>query len=368
MACIDILVNWAGGVLTNMVPVVVKVVVKEASYCWKFETLVQDLGVEQKLLESVRKSKEVQVKKARANTGVPSEEIAQKLKEAADLLKKAKEQLEKAEVSPSCCNGAVPNCISRYIVSRKTEKMTSKIKQLKDDLKQKQVSEHRSRLRVTFVPEDFILFETTKKVHDEIITALKENTKKKIGLYGMGGCGKSSMLKLVHKEAQDMEHFDKIAFVEVSDPPNIPEIQQAIANWFDLDFVTETDKHVRATRLSMAFEEGTSYLIILDNVWKMLKFDDIGIPFNKNCKVLLSTRQLEKCNLMSCQQVIHLPLLTKDHAWELFQRHAGAIEEIKREAEEVVRDHCQELPVAITAVCHARKGTEDDSRAQTLYI
>ncbi|KAK4275898.1 hypothetical protein QN277_018908 [Acacia crassicarpa] len=361
---IDILINWAGGVLAN----VVTVVVKEASYYWKFKTLVEDLGDEQEVLESVRKSMEVQVKKARANACVPSGDTEQQLKKAAALLEKAKKQLVKAKASSSCCNGVVPNCICRYIVGRKMEMMTRKIKQLKDGLQQKLDFAHRSSLRATSVPEDFIMFETTKKARDEIITALKDNTKKKIGLYGMGGSGKSSMLKLVHKEAQDRKLFDKIAFVEVSDPPNIPDIQQVIAEWFDLKFETEAHQHTRAARLYMTLEEGTSYLIILDNVWKMLNFGDIGIPSHKNCRVLLSTRQREKCNLMGCQQVIYLPLLTKDEAWKLFQLHAGAtaIEEIKTEAEEIITNSCQGLPVAIRALAGTLKGKHVNAMKEAL--
>ncbi|KAI9072224.1 hypothetical protein K1719_045814 [Acacia pycnantha] len=352
----DILVNCVGGVGAN----VVTVVVKQARYCWDFNDLVKDLGEKQELLRSTRKSMEVQVRKARANSRVPSEEIEQQMENAATLLGKAKKQQVKAKASSSCCNGVFPNLICRYIVGRQTEKMTNKIEELKVDLLHWLDFAHRSSLKAMSIPEDFILFETTKKARDEIITALQDNMKKKIGLYGMGGCGKSSMLKLVHKEAQDKKLFDKIAFVEVSDPPNISDIQQAIANWFDLDFETETPEHVRATRLSMVFEEGTSYLIILDNVWKMLKFDDIGIPFNINCKVLLSTRQQDKCKLMGCQEVIHLPLLNEEEAWTLFQKHAGAIKDrFKRDAEKISTNKCQRLPVAIKAVARRLKDQDE---------
>ncbi|XP_028803908.1 disease resistance protein At4g27190-like [Neltuma alba] len=361
---IDILVNCAGGVGATAF---IEAVKKATRYWWEFTELVENLGGEIELLESVCGSMEVQVINAGANSRVPGEDIVLQLKNAATLLKKAKDQEMKAKASSDCCNGAFPNLICRCIVGRKTEKMTNKMKELKDYLQQKLDFAHRSSLRAMSLPQDFIFFDSIEKARDEIITALKDDTKLKIGLFGMGGCGKSSMLKIVHKEAQDRELFEKIAFVEVSDPPNILDIQQAIASWIDLNFETEMDKHARAARLSMTLEKDKSYLIILDNVWRMLKFDEIGIPSRKNCKVLLSTRHKDKCTLMDCQKVIPVPHLTKDEAWELFQQRAGAItEEVKNQAEEVIVDYCRGLPVAIRAVASTLKGKRDYAMMEAL--
>ncbi|XP_054817637.1 probable disease resistance protein At1g61310 [Prosopis cineraria] len=282
MACQDFGVNLGAGVVANLVTTVAR----EARHCYKFNKIVKDLEVEQNNLRSTRESMQVQVRKAKANTYEPTEVTREKLKKVEDLLEEAKKLKGKAEASKSCCNAVLPNWICRYIVGKKVAGVTEEMKQLNENWGQNLLFAHRQSLQPMRMSEDFIFFESREKGLERLLMALKDDENTRIGLHGMGGCGKTSLLRAVQESVRDLKLFDKIAFVTVSKRQKTT-IQQDIASWLELDFGTEIGgEDTRATRLSMGFAGDKKYLIILDDVWEVLQFDKIGIPLGKNCKVL----------------------------------------------------------------------------------
>ncbi|XP_054818946.1 probable disease resistance protein At4g27220 [Prosopis cineraria] len=347
MACQDFGVNLGAGVVANLATTVVR----QARYCYKFNKIVEDLEGEQNNLRSTKESMQVQVRKARANTHEPTEVTQEKLKKVEDLLEEAKKLKGKAEASKSCCNAVLPNWICRYIVGKKVAGVAEEMKQLNENLGQMLLPVHRESLRPMRASEELI-FVSREEVLQKLLMALKDDEKTKIGLYGMGGCGKTFLLNEVQKSVKDLELFDKIVFVRVSKRQKTA-IQQDIASWLGLIFETEIGEDTRANRLSMGFTEDNKYLIILDDVWEVLQCDKIGIPLGENCKVLLSTRGQNLCTMMNCQEAIHLSLLTKEEAWDLFQRHAGEIAD--SDVAQEIADMCHRLPIAIKVVASILK-------------
>ncbi|KAI9071653.1 hypothetical protein K1719_046390 [Acacia pycnantha] len=231
------------------------------------------------------------------------------------------------------------------------------MKKINEKLRQELLSVHRQSLRNMLSSDVFILFKCIEEARNKILTALKDDEYSKIGLCGMGGCGKTSLLREVHKELQDSKLY-KTAFANVSKPPNYQAIQDTIANRMSLVFETQKNVHDRAARLSMSFEEDKKYVIFLDDVWEVLDFKAIRIPVGENCKVLLSTRQQHLLDLMKFDAVIYMSLLTKEEAWELFQKHAGEIKEPFQQVAREITDECHRLPIAIKAVASTLRGKE----------
>ncbi|KAF7815552.1 Disease resistance protein [Senna tora] len=355
MAGVEFGTNLAAGIAKECVCGVVR----QACYCYQFNTHVRDLGVEKERLRATNQSMLVQVRKAKANSEEPSEYIQQQLEEAKDLIGKVEKLEGKAKARKSCCRGLCPNWICRYYVGKQAVRMTEAMKKLNERLASQLIFAHRLSLQPMAMDNtsiNFIFFECTRKAHDELFMALKNDEITRIGLYGMGGCGKTSLVKQVIKEVEDLEHFKKVIYVVVSKDANIQTIQGSIASWLGLTFETEENEHARAARLSMGLNNGEKFLIILDDVWEVLKFDDIGIPFGANCKVLISTRQQHLCILMDCQVAIHLSLLTKGEGWILFQNYASMIEDAFKDLAQKITDECERLPVAIKAVASTLKG------------
>ncbi|KAI9086834.1 hypothetical protein K1719_031157 [Acacia pycnantha] len=320
MAGTDFGVNFGAGLAVN----IVTAVGRQARYCYQFNDLVTDLGEEQENLISTRDGMQRQLNKDKANSKEPSGDLKLQLKAANYLIDKVDKLKGKAEAKQSCCFGVCPNWICRYIVGKEAGEKTEAMKKLNEKLRQKLLSAHRLSLRYMLPSEDFILFKCTEEARKQILMALRDDEKIRIGLCGMGGCGKTSF----------------------------------IANWIGLEFEREKNVPDRAARLSMAFEEDKKYLIFLDDVWEVLDFKTIGISIGENCKVLLSTRQQHIFDLMKFDAMIYMSLLTKEEAWELFQKHAGEIKEPFQQVAREITDECHRLPVAIKAVASTLRGKE----------
>ncbi|KAI4347813.1 hypothetical protein L6164_008594 [Bauhinia variegata] len=206
--------------------------------------------------------------------------------------------------------------------------------------------------------------------HDELLEALQDDEVFMVGSYEMGGCGKTTLAKHVGNEAENI--FDKVAFAVVSNNVDVHKIQGEIASYLDLLLKEKESTLERARRLWARLASGQKILIILDDMWGKLDFEVIGIPFGENCtgcKVLLTTRRLQVCNVISCQRTISLSLLNAEEAWTLFQKHSGIVDEtsdsLKDLAKEIVKD-CTGLPIAIEAVASTLKGKSESGWEESL--
>jgi hypothetical protein len=119
----------------------------------------------------------------------------------------------------------------------------------------------------------------------------------------------------------------------------------------------EKSKKGRADRLWQRLQ-GKKMLIILDDVWKVINMEEIGIPFgdaHKGCKILLTTRLKDICSYMECQPIVLLSLLSENEAWALFKINAGLHDEdstLNTVAKKVARE-CKGLPIALVTVGRA---------------
>ncbi|XP_010246055.1 PREDICTED: probable disease resistance protein At4g27220 [Nelumbo nucifera] len=213
---------------------------------------------------------------------------------------------------------------------------------------------------------DFNVFESTKLTMDKVMEALKDENIHVIGVYGMGGLGKTSLVTEVGKQVEKEKLFDKVVMAVVSQEPNLKEMQGQIADMLGLKFEEESVKG-RALRLSKRLEKVGSILVSLDDFWKKLDLGELGIPFDGNkhrmgCKILLTTRRQDVCHAMKTQEDIPLSILSEDDAWDLFRRNAGDVVEndalIKDVAKDVAKE-CGGLPIAIVTVAGALRDKRD---------
>ncbi|XP_028766079.1 disease resistance protein At4g27190-like [Neltuma alba] len=210
----------------------------------------------------------------------------------------------------------------------------------------------------------FMFFESTKKAHDELWAALQDDDSSMIGLWGMGGSGKTTLVKEIGKKAKESKLCDEVIIATVTQTPNIRKIQGQIADLLGLELKQETEEG-RARRIALKLQSSNKQiLIILDDVWDTLNLEDIGNPYRdegpRNCKILLTTRRQEVCTMMDCQKTISLGLLTEGEAWDLFQTHGRVDDGVRKVAQEVVAE-CKGLPIAIVAMgkCLRRKGLDE---------
>ena len=90
--------------------------------------------------------------------------------------------------------------------------------------------------------KNFVLFKSIESTYNKLLEALKDKSVCMIGLCGIGGSGKTTLTKEVGKKAEDLQLFEKVVMVTVSQTPNIRSIQEQIAD--QLDFKLREDSNI----------------------------------------------------------------------------------------------------------------------------
>ncbi|RHN44857.1 putative P-loop containing nucleoside triphosphate hydrolase, leucine-rich repeat domain, L [Medicago truncatula] len=179
----------------------------------------------------------------------------------------------------------------------------------------------------------------------------------------MGGTGKTTLAKEVGKELKQSKQFTQIIDTTVSFSPDIKKIQDDIAGSLRLKFDDCNDSD-RPKKLWSRLTNGEKILLILDDVWGDIDFNEIGIPYgdnHKGCRILVTTRNLLVCNRLGCRKTIQLDLLSEEDAWIMFKRHAGLHEISTKnllDKGRKIANECKRLPIAITAIASSLKGIE----------
>ena len=212
-------------------------------------------------------------------------------------------------------------------------------------------------------------FESRASTFNKIMDALRDDEMNLFGVVGMGGVGKTTLVKQVAQQAKQQHLFTAQLYIDVSwtrgsctlQQEVISYIQQNIAEKLDWEF-KGLDESTRAVELKQRLKK-EKILIILDDIWKEIDLEKVGIPCKddeKECKIVLASRDGDiLCKDMGAQICFpvleHLPL---EEAWSIFKKTTGdSVEEnlqLRPIAIEVVEE-CKGLRIAIVTIAKALK-------------
>jgi len=335
-----------------------------------FNNFVKKLEQEEGNLIVTRDSVQKFVAHATRQTRKTSEVVDKWLQDAISDVDNVNELLKEARTKKICCFGHCPNWIWRYRVGKKLANKTVNLEKFIEEGKKYAPLERIATLpsgTLHILSEKCMNFESRQSAYEQLLEAVKNNDVAMIGLYGMGGCGKTTLAMEVRKVVEAEHLFDKVLFVPISSTVEVRRIQEKIASSLQFQY-PETEEMERAQRLCLRLTEEETILVILDDVWEKLDFGRIGIPsseHHKGCKILITTRSQDVCTSMDCQRKIYLPILTDEEAWSLFQNKAliseGTSDTLKRLGR-LISNECKGLPIVIATVASSLKG-----KAETIW-
>ncbi|PIN26654.1 Apoptotic ATPase [Handroanthus impetiginosus] len=192
----------------------------------------------------------------------------------------------------------------------------------------------------------------------ERIEKFLESDKLSIGIYGMGGVGKTALAKHINNIILEKYQENRVCWIMVSQGFSIKKLQDEIAHFVGLDLFDEDNEDKRAARLNRAI--GNNFILILDDVWQNICLKKLGDPLNlSGCKLILTTRSFQLCCQMVCQEKVEVKKLHTDEAWDLFKQILEQDIALAPEIEEIAKNMakvCDGLPLGIIVLAGSMRG------------
>ncbi|KAM3383275.1 hypothetical protein P3S68_008850 [Capsicum galapagoense] len=157
--------------------------------------------------------------------------------------------------------------------------------------------------------------EISKQNLEVIWTWLQDENVSSIGIYGMGGVGKTTLAKHIHNRLVN-DHRYQVHWVTVSQGFSIKGLQDDLAKFVNLDLSNEEDEHRRTAKL----------------------------------------------NRMGCQKLCEVKKLNAYDAWELFRRSLGCETVLSPDTEPIAKSmagRCKGLPLGLITLAGSMRGVTD---------
>ncbi|XP_062089576.1 disease resistance protein RPS5-like [Humulus lupulus] len=193
----------------------------------------------------------------------------------------------------------------------------------------------------------------------EVWSSIQNRSVGIIGLYGMGGVGKTTLLKRINNELfGTRNYFDVVIWVVVSKEASITRIQDVFR--YKLQIPDEIWNANKAEDRSIEIYQtlrGKKFVLLLDDVWKRFDLLKFGIPIpndDNGSKVIFTTRSKEVCGHMEADRCIRVDCLTQEKALDLFLEKVGK-EALNSHPDiphlaKVFAQECQGLPLALITI------------------
>ncbi|CAF2051218.1 hypothetical protein BRARA_I05124 [Brassica rapa] len=266
------------------------------------------------------------------------------------------------ELKRLCFNGAGPkNLRLNYLYGKRVFKMLNMVK----DLKSKGFFEEVASPAARAVGEERPLTPTVvgqETMLEKAWNHLMDDETGIMGLYGMGGVGKTTLLTQINNKFVDMcdthDGVFIVIWVVVSGDLQLHKIQHRIGNKIGYKGVEWKKKKENQKALDIFnFLSKKRFVLLLDDIWRKVDLTEIGIPnptSQNGCKIVFTTRSLGVCTSMGVHEPMEVRCLSTNDAWDLFKKKVGQntldihpdIPKIARK----VAGACRGLPLALNVI------------------
>ncbi|TXG59146.1 hypothetical protein EZV62_016975 [Acer yangbiense] len=336
---VDVVITVAGKVLELLVVPIGKHIL----YPFKYKSNMEELTKQVEKLTDQREMVQHSVDEAKRQ-GDEIEKKVEKWLKSVDEFTEEPIIDDQVKAGKLCSIGFCPNLMARYSLSRKAAKTTKKGVDLLGELGDFDKVSYRPPLQKTtsIYNRGYEDFDSRKQVFNDLMKAVTDTDVNLIGVYGMGGVGKTTLVKRVVGQAIQDKFFDVVVMADVTGTPDTKSIQGQIADELGLK-LEEESLPGRAARLRDQLRDKLKrenrVLLVLDNIWAKLDLEAVGIPLgeeektsamqeedrkgrnddHRRCKILLISRREDVLsNDMNTEKNFFIQTLSDKEAGNLF--------------------------------------------------
>ncbi|KAI9107772.1 hypothetical protein K1719_021108 [Acacia pycnantha] len=295
---------------------------KEADYIYKLEENLESLRDKWEDLQSMKEELETIVDEAENTQGM---QIAHKIKRWRGKVDNIHEEVKYIEVEgvketqdrlSKCCP---KNCKSSHKLGKKAAAVFNKVGNLA--VEGKKYSEnfkiaHRRPPKPIEMPLDEVV--GLDLMFNKVWKSIEKENVSIIGLYGMGGVGKTTLLKKINNElGKKRLGFNFVIWAVVSKELNLDSIMDTIRKFITIedDIWTQcSNQDEKSAKIYRVLKE-KKFVLLLDDIWDKLDLKLVGVPHPKDTnfqsKVLFTTRLENVCAKMQVQKKFRVEILTE---------------------------------------------------------
>ncbi|KAK9155056.1 hypothetical protein Sjap_002536 [Stephania japonica] len=296
---------------------------------------------------------------------VPTKECQAWLKKVEEIEKQVHAiEAELEKVSRPCLRGWCPNILARMKLGKQIVIVTNYVAEVKNDSPPREgLMVDAPIVTVERTPPPFIIGQAIEQTIHEILGCIKDDRTRKIGLWGMGGIGKTTVMKNLESLPEISQLFEIVIWVTVSKDWSYRKLQEDIARRLLINFDKNDSDETLASKIFRKLET-MRYLLLLDDVWQMADLQKIGVPYlndGNGSKMMLTSRSFSICNQMGTDKQFKVQELPEKEAWDLFCESVGGVVD-SPDLEELARDvakECRGLPLALVVVARSLRNVND---------
>ncbi|KAJ4718437.1 NBS-LRR type disease resistance protein [Melia azedarach] len=275
-----------------------------------------------------------------------------------ELIRRGSQEKEKLCLGGFCSK----NCTSSYKFGKEVAEMLRDLETLMGESAFEVVAE-----KVPEAAVDEIICEPTvvgmESTFEEVWTCLREESVGIIGIYGMGGVGKTTLLTQINNKLVNMPKstFDVVIWVVVSKDLQLEKMQEKIGKKIGLFDESWKNKSGEEKALDIfKILRKKKFILLLDDIWERVDLIKVGVPVpstNITSKVVFTTRSIDVCGHMEVHKKFKVKCLKDEEAWELLRKKVGedtlnSHPDILELAKTVAKE-CDGLPLALKTIGRA---------------
>ncbi|KAJ4780000.1 Disease resistance protein RPS5 [Rhynchospora pubera] len=298
------------GVITNIIPEIAGTVVEHILYPFQVDNKVRDLECATRDLVALKEDVKTKIEVAERQNGSRTKQVVEWLNKVESVVKEA-EEIKRPNRKRRW------SFWSSYTTSNSAVKKLCEVKNLCDQKSTIEVTMHLPPPLAQEMPASSSKSPNLKST----LLFVNDDVHSIIGIWGMGGVGKTHLLKQINNELCRDRPSDVVVFVTCSKDCSEEKVQNEILDKLRLDKYGSIEQKQNTI---YNFLRERSFVLLLDDLWGRVDLDTIGIPDPMSAigklkrKVVLTTRSTEVCGQMEVKKKIRVDVLKWDDAWSLF--------------------------------------------------